>query len=259
MRDCRSNYGWGSILLLLSYLPSLFPSFPSETLLIHASSMYYHFAILLLFRPFWNLEIFESTTLPRTVCNEAAQSIFVLIRSYKDLYTLRRTPSFVPYIILTASLAYVADIKGELTGDGMTSLAYGSEGLTFLEEMCKSHFFARRSVEIIKFFTEKWGLQVPEHDALRPRSPHSDDEDQPNTTLAFPQKFTFFRPHLRSAGHVARGHGFSILDMIFSPFPEQGQNYQNKVGTTHGRVVDERNRWHARTSGFEALPDECRL
>jgi hypothetical protein len=259
MRDYRSNYGWDSILLLLSYLSSLFPSFPSEKLLIHASSMYYHFAILLLFRPFWNLEIFESTTLPRTVCSEAAQSIFVLIRSYKDLYTLRRTPSFVPYIILTASLAYVADIKGEMTGDGMTSLAHGSEGLTFLEEMCKSHFFARRSVEIIKFFTEKWGLQVPEHDALRPRSPHSDGEDQPNTTLAFPQKFTFFRPHLRSAGHVARGHGFSILDMIFSPFPEQGQNYQNKAGTTHGRVVDERNRWHARTSGFEALPDECRL
>ena len=221
--------------------------------------MYYHFAILLLFRPFWNLEIFESTTFPRTVCSEAAQSIFVLIRSYKELYTLRRTPSFVPYIILTASLAYVADIKGELTGDGMTSLTYGSEGLNLLEDMCKSHFFARRSVEIIKFFAEKWGLQLPEHDLLRSRSPLSDDEDQPNATLAFPKKFTFFRPNVRSEGHIGRGHRFSILDMIFSPFPEQGQNYQNRPGTTPDQVVDEGNRWHVRTSGFEALPDECRL
>lgn len=259
MRDCQSNYAWDSILLLPSYSPSLFPSFSSETLLIHASSMYYHFAILLLFRPFWNLEIFESTTFPRTVCSEAAQSIFVLIRSYKDLYTLRRTPSFVPYIILTASLAYVADIKGELTGDGMTSLTYGSEGLNLLEDMCKSHFFARRSVKIIKFFAKKWGLQLPEHDFLRPRSPHSDDEDQPNTTPEFPKKFTFFRPNVGSEGPVGRGHRFSILDMIFSPFPEQGQNYQNRPGTNPGQVVDEGNRWHVRTSGFEALPDECRL
>jgi hypothetical protein len=221
--------------------------------------MYYHFAILLLFRPFWNFEIFDSTTFPRTVCSEAAQSIFVLIRSYKDLYTLRRTPSFVPYIILTASLAYIADIKGELTGDGMTSLTYGSEGLNILEEMCRSHFFAKRSVEIIKFFTGKWGLQVPEHDTLRPRTPHSDDEDQPNTTLAFPKQFTFFRPHVRWEGHAVRGPGLSLLDMIFSPFPEQGQNYENKADTTPSQAVDEGNRWHVRKSGFGALPDECRL
>jgi len=141
----------------------------------------------------------------------------------------------------------------------MTSLTYGSEGLNLLEDMCKSHFFARRSVEIIKFFAEKWGLQLPEHDLLRSRSPLSDDEDQPNATLAFPKKFTFFRPNVRSEGHIGRGHRFSILDMIFSPFPEQGQNYQNRPGTTPGQVVDEGNRWHVRTSGFEALPDECRL
>jgi hypothetical protein len=70
--------------------------------------MYYHFAILLLFRPLIKLRIIGSSVLPRDVCSQAADAIQGLLRSYSQLYTLRRTPSFVPYFVLTSSIMHLA-------------------------------------------------------------------------------------------------------------------------------------------------------
>ncbi|KAI1505965.1 nitrogen assimilation transcription factor nirA [Biscogniauxia marginata] len=70
--------------------------------------MYYHFAILLLFRPLIKLRIIGSGILPRDVCCQAADAIQGLLRSYSQLYTLRRTPSFVPYFVLTSSIMHLA-------------------------------------------------------------------------------------------------------------------------------------------------------
>lgn len=76
-------------------------------ILIHVS-MYYHFAILLLFRPLIKLRILGSAILPRDVCSQAADAIQGLLRSYSQLYTLHRTPSFVPYFLLTSSIMHLA-------------------------------------------------------------------------------------------------------------------------------------------------------
>lgn len=70
--------------------------------------MYYHFAILLLFRPLIKLRIIGSSILPRDVCSQAADAIQGLLRSYSQLYTLQRTPSFVPYFVLTSSIMHLA-------------------------------------------------------------------------------------------------------------------------------------------------------
>ncbi|KAI1850945.1 hypothetical protein JX265_007270 [Neoarthrinium moseri] len=70
--------------------------------------MYYHFAILLLFRPLIKLRIIGSSILPRDVCIQAADAIQGLLKSYSQLYTLRRTPSFVPYFVLTSAIMHLA-------------------------------------------------------------------------------------------------------------------------------------------------------
>jgi hypothetical protein len=70
--------------------------------------MYYQFAILLLFRPLIKLRIIGSNVLPREVCCQAADAIQNLLKSYSSLYTLRRTPSFVPYFVLTSSITHLA-------------------------------------------------------------------------------------------------------------------------------------------------------
>ncbi|KAI5861014.1 nitrogen assimilation transcription factor nirA [Durotheca rogersii] len=91
--------------------------------------MYYHFAILLLFRPLIKLRIIGSGILPRDVCAQAADAIQGLLRSYSQLYTLRRTPSFVPYFVLTSSIMHLA-IGAEASRGHSTSPAAASNPST---------------------------------------------------------------------------------------------------------------------------------
>ncbi|RYO79962.1 hypothetical protein DL766_010140 [Monosporascus sp. MC13-8B] len=81
--------------------------------------MYYHFAILLLFRPLIKLRIIGSYVLPRDVCTQAADAIQGLLRSYAQLYTLKRTPSFVPYFVLTSTIMHLA--SGDAWRSGPTT------------------------------------------------------------------------------------------------------------------------------------------
>ncbi|KAK6856368.1 fungal specific transcription factor [Apiospora arundinis] len=91
--------------------------------------MYYHFAILLLFRPLIKLRIIGSSILPRDVCSQAADAIQGLLRSYSQLYTLRRTPSFVPYFVLTSSIMHLA-IGASSPMEGASSPAAASNPST---------------------------------------------------------------------------------------------------------------------------------
>ncbi|KAH6653393.1 hypothetical protein BKA67DRAFT_519033, partial [Truncatella angustata] len=70
--------------------------------------MYYHFAVLLLFRPFVTLSIPGSNILPRDVCFEAANNISALLHSYSALHTLQRIPSFVPTLLFATSIMHLS-------------------------------------------------------------------------------------------------------------------------------------------------------
>lgn len=68
--------------------------------------MCYHFAILHLFRPFHKLRLLGSTISPADTSRQAADAIQVLLKSYSQLYTLRRTPSLVPYLTLGSAILH---------------------------------------------------------------------------------------------------------------------------------------------------------
>ncbi|KAK9243073.1 hypothetical protein V1506DRAFT_27191 [Lipomyces tetrasporus] len=71
--------------------------------------MYYHFAILLLFRPLIKLRIVGSKVSPGDVCSQAADAIQGLLTSYTRLYTLQLTPgAFVPDFALNSSIMHHA-------------------------------------------------------------------------------------------------------------------------------------------------------
>ncbi|EXM13689.1 hypothetical protein FOTG_17868 [Fusarium oxysporum f. sp. vasinfectum 25433] len=85
-------------------IPDFLPlghNFAPTVLFVH---MYYHFAILQLFRPFIKLRIIWSQVFPRNVCLRAASAIQGLLKSYSQLYTLKRAPSFMPYFALTSTI-----------------------------------------------------------------------------------------------------------------------------------------------------------
>ncbi|KAI0153106.1 hypothetical protein GGR57DRAFT_156306 [Xylariaceae sp. FL1272] len=162
--------------------------------------MYYHFAILLLFRPLIKLRIIGSSILPRDVCSQAADAIQGLTRSYSQLYTLHRTPSFVPYFVLTSSIMHLAvgantgptspaaastsstvrpitkggssadapregepdSSPGRQSAGGLSSKAIDSikQGITDLAEMAPCHHFAEQALNILRYLAKQWNINV---------------------------------------------------------------------------------------------------
>jgi hypothetical protein len=111
--------------------------------------MYYHFAILLLFSPFTGLRLLDSTVVPHEICVQAANTISALISSYRELYSLRRTHSFMPYISLAASIVHlvVADRHVYKIDGTFTKVL---QGVSNLHEMTPSHTFAGRGTEKLR-------------------------------------------------------------------------------------------------------------
>lgn len=97
-----------------NYTPSVF-----------IAHIYYHCAIMLLFRPYVRLRIRGSTIVPRDVCTDAADAVQTLLRSYAQLYTLRYAPSFLPYFTLISSTMRLVTAATEA---GRSPLAGASPG-----------------------------------------------------------------------------------------------------------------------------------
>lgn len=142
--------------------------------------MYYHFAILLLFRPLIKLRIIGSNVSPREVCTQAADAIQGLLHSYSQLYSLRRTPSFVPYFVLTSSIMHLAIAAstpasmqghkdGPVSGPGDSSVPSDlgekvtrsiNRGIENLAEMAPCHHFAEQALNILRYLAKKWNIKV---------------------------------------------------------------------------------------------------
>lgn len=80
-------------------------------------SMFYHFNLLCLFRPFISLARDDPSIRPQESCTQAAQSILALVQSYDDLFTLRHVPALMPYFICAAGLFGLAVDGNSVTMD----------------------------------------------------------------------------------------------------------------------------------------------
>lgn len=154
------------------------PPTPSPAPLTARPSIYYHFAILHTFRPFLRLRILNSRTLPRQLCLQAADAIQAHLRAYSSLYGLRRTPSFLPYVVLGTSRIYLAieqlggpgeskqgDYDSWLSAHVRTSKSvsrHAAEALkanmAALDEMARCHRAAMVGVRMLGYLTRAWGV-----------------------------------------------------------------------------------------------------
>ncbi|RDA90318.1 hypothetical protein CP533_0391 [Ophiocordyceps camponoti-saundersi (nom. inval.)] len=129
--------------------------------------MYYHFAILLLFRPLIKLRFIGSKVLPRDVCSQAADAIQGLLTSYSQLYTLQRTPSFVPYFVLTSAIMHLAigacsddvvDDDAAMRDPHISEVL--DQGIKDLVQMAPCHRFAEQALHILRYLARKWNIDV---------------------------------------------------------------------------------------------------
>lgn len=175
--------------------------------------MYYHFAILLLFRPLIKLRIIGSKVLPRDVCSQAADAIQGLLRSHSQLYTLRRTPSFVPYFVLTSSIMHLAigasaqstprhqedvmepsdEAKESITSHMAQAIKQGVEDL---KEMSPCHHFAEQALNILRYLAQKWNIDVDMgNGSVGP-------EEYANRVKPFTSSLNFFAPNVNEDDYI---------------------------------------------------------
>jgi len=176
--------------------------------------MYYHFAILLLFRPFIKLSLIGSSVSPRDVCSQAADAISALVNSYSKLYTLQRTPSFVPYFVLTAAITHLIDL-GHSKSSGPDKFL---QGIQDLDVMTSCHGFAYRSRDILRYLAHNWGIKVTEDDNM-------DFKDLKTLCRPSTTSLNFFAVHIEPED-MTRGIGPAHSedeDPLFWPFPMQGR------------------------------------
>lgn len=211
--------------------------------------MYYHFAILLLFRPLIKLRIIGSKVSPRDVCSQAADAIQGLLTSYSQLYTLKRTPSFVPYFVLTSAIMHLAigatginDEDAETNEEKMKKAAKIdprvtdalNQGIADLTEMAPCHHFAEQALNILRFLAKKWNIEVNvDGDKMPP-------EDPDNLVRPYTSSLNFFAPNVRESDFMCGfGPSTEIVDTLqapstkksaetaenplFWPFPMQGR------------------------------------
>lgn len=143
--------------------------------------MYYHFAILMLFRPFIRYRIIGSGVCPRNVCSQAADAIEILSTSYSRLYTLQRTPTFAPYFVLASvivrldlggvcSHTHAPSVMQQKSADPQISKAL-EQSIIHLREMAKCHTLAGQALDILFRVSEKWNdgqynLETGDHENL---------------------------------------------------------------------------------------------
>ncbi|ODA84200.1 hypothetical protein RJ55_02718 [Drechmeria coniospora] len=213
--------------------------------------MYYHFAILLLFRPLIKLRIIGSKVAPRDVCSQAAAAIQGVLTSYSQLYTLQHTPSFVPYFVLTSSimlLAVGASSAPSKPGEGKMKTAAKldpqvsealKQGIADLTEMAPCHRFAEQALNILRYLARKWNVDV-DIDTGTTLNP----EEYDRLVRPYTSSLNFYTPHMDvedfictwGAGEEARELGgkmdrsptsskvaASVENPLFWPFPMQGR------------------------------------
>ncbi|KAH6664296.1 hypothetical protein B0J14DRAFT_552242 [Halenospora varia] len=119
--------------------------------------MYYHYALLLLFRPFINLHILKSSVDPQNVCMQAADNILSLVQSYRRLYTIRNKPAFVPYVSIASTIIHLMATDDIIPSTGGEQVR---QGALDLRGMSSCNPFTKRALCILKILARNWGIAV---------------------------------------------------------------------------------------------------
>ncbi|KAL9092482.1 MAG: hypothetical protein Q9159_000829 [Coniocarpon cinnabarinum] len=144
---------------------------PPHVLCLH---MYYHSAILLLFRPFLKAKILSRSDLvPRQLARSAADEISDIWSYHKKLYGYYGIYMFQVHCLLTACTIHIISIP---TPSATTRF---TDACNYFHDLSQRHEWARSALETLQNLVKKWSLILPKdtEEALwrdaqgRPHSP----------------------------------------------------------------------------------------
>lgn len=178
---------------------------PPVVLVTH---MFYHAALILLFRPFIRSRQSQSspsstTTVynvsPWDICTSSAMSITKCLKEYQRIYSLRRYSNWLVHAVLTSATVYVINTTGFLDTSSNASKASAmcspaeatrklEETIAALIEMGAAWTNARKCAEQILRWTSRYGIPVRAFDDLSRHSSH------PSTLGATTVNYSFDLP-----------------------------------------------------------------
>jgi hypothetical protein len=125
---------------------------PPHVLSLH---MYYHAAVLLLFRPFLKAKFTDSDISPREVCRAAANAISDIFAQHRHLYGLVGIYTFQVHCLLTACTIHVINLPA------IASTAYLTAACNSFQDLIPRCEWAAGCLNILKGLVQKWHIILP--------------------------------------------------------------------------------------------------
>jgi hypothetical protein len=117
--------------------------------------MYYHAAVLLLFRPFLKAKFTESDLAPSDVCRQSASRISELFAQHCRLYDTVGIYTFQLHCLLTACTIHIINIPA------IASTAHLTAACHHFHDLSRWNEWATSSLSIIKGLVQKWKIVLP--------------------------------------------------------------------------------------------------
>jgi hypothetical protein len=155
--------------------------------------MYYHAAILLLFRPFLKAKFTESDLSPSEVCRQAANRISDIFAVHRQLYDTTGIYTFQLHCLLTACTIHIINIPT------ISSTAYLTAACNHFHDLIPRNEWAAGSLSIIKGLVQKWNIILPQEAEAALYRNHANLEEPSMLDGATGQQAEIFRPQKRTA------------------------------------------------------------
>lgn len=118
--------------------------------------MYYHTAILLLFRPFLKATLTNSEIVPREVCRKAANMICDIWSEHRRLYNLSGIYMFQVHCLLTACTIHIVNVPA------LSATSYLTDACNTLQDLISRNEWARSSLVILRSLVKRWDRVLPQ-------------------------------------------------------------------------------------------------
>ena len=192
--------------------------------IVLVAHMFYHAALILLFRPFIRSQQPRSATSnadspydvsPHAICTSSAMAITKCLREYQHVYSLRRYSNWLVHAVLTSATVYVILSTGRVkttanatTASSMCDPAEATrkleETVAALVEMGAAWTNARRCAQQIQQWAERYNIRLRLINSITMEVPSKAAETAPGiirdqtvqTSYTFPQPAASWYPPL---------------------------------------------------------------
>lgn len=117
--------------------------------------MYYHAAVLLLFRPFLRAKFTESAISPADLCRQAATSLSDLFARHLALYGATGVFTFHLQGLLAACTIHLINLPAIASAAALTAAAHS------LTALVHRNAWALAALRLIRALVRRWGIVVP--------------------------------------------------------------------------------------------------